>query len=100
MSHDADLTSDTSDIVSFYKEELAGERHNYVHDRANTSSCSVETVLQELVEEVIAAVEKGRNILQTEREKDAWQGFVDGYFWFHVYSTRYRLHELDIFKTT
>ena len=92
--------SDThsSDIASFYKEELAGEQANYVHDRAYTTSSSPEEVLQELVQEVIAATRKARNILCTERERYVWEAFATGYLVFHVYtSSRYRLHELEIF---
>ncbi|KAJ8482664.1 hypothetical protein ONZ51_g5210 [Trametes cubensis] len=44
-------TMGANDILSFYKEELAGEKNNYVHIRACAEQKSIEHVLRDLVGE-------------------------------------------------
>lgn len=83
-----------SDILSFYKEELAGEQSNFVHDRANVTGKSVRQVLLDILNEVVSAVERARLILQGEQEKRTWEQFLAGYVAFHFLSPRYRLAEL------
>ena len=51
-----------SDILSFYKEEMAGETDNYVHDRARIVKKSTSSVLNDVVKDVIASVERSRKI--------------------------------------
>ncbi|KAI0692160.1 hypothetical protein BC835DRAFT_1416737 [Cytidiella melzeri] len=83
-----------NDILSFYKEELAGERDNYVHDRALITKKNIETVLTELVNEVIASIERARSILKGEKEKETWERFLAGYASYHWMTPRYKLEEL------
>lgn len=83
-----------SDILSFYKEEVAGEKHNFVHDRARVTGKDVQTVLLDILEEVIGAVQRARAILQGEREKEIWERFLAGYVAFHFLSPRYKLAQL------
>ena len=83
-----------SDILSFYKEELAGEKTNFVHDRALVTGKSVSEVLSELLDEVVTAVERARVLLKGEKEKQVWERFIAGYVAYHFHSARYRLVEL------
>ncbi|KAI0724978.1 hypothetical protein C8Q72DRAFT_877650 [Fomitopsis betulina] len=57
------LMPHSSDVLSFYKEELAGETCNYMSDRARASGKSVQDMLQDVVDETIITVERIRNIL-------------------------------------
>ncbi|EKM53549.1 uncharacterized protein PHACADRAFT_125351 [Phanerochaete carnosa HHB-10118-sp] len=83
-----------SDILSFYKEEMAGERHNFVHDRAHVTGKDIKTVLSDILDEVVGAVERARNILQGGKERETWERFLAGYVAFHFLSPRYKLAQL------
>lgn len=83
-----------NDILSFYKEELAGERHNFVHDRARVTGRTVEQVLSDIIDEVVGAVERARTILRGEKERQTWESFLAGYVAFHFVSPRYKLAQL------
>ncbi|GJE97337.1 terpenoid synthase-like protein [Phanerochaete sordida] len=85
-----------NDILSFYKEEMAGERHNFVHDRARVTGKDVRDVLEDILNEVVGAVERGRDILQGEKERETWERFLAGYVAFHFLSPRYKLTQLTI----
>ena len=79
--------------MSFYKEELAGERHNYVHEWARVSGKCPADVLADIIDETIATNENVRAILQG-REREAWESFVAGYVAWHRYTPRYKLGDL------
>ncbi|KAI0724949.1 Trichodiene synthase-domain-containing protein, partial [Fomitopsis betulina] len=83
-----------NDVLSFYKEELAGETGNYMSDRARSSGKSVQDTLQDVVDETIVTVERIRNILGEGPVRDAWESFASGWIAFHTHSPRYRLKEL------
>ncbi|KAI0732213.1 Trichodiene synthase-domain-containing protein [Fomitopsis betulina] len=83
-----------NDVLSFYKEELAGETGNYMSDRARASGKSVQDTLQDVVDETIITVERIRNILGEGPVRDAWESFASGWIAFHTHSPRYRLKEL------
>ena len=83
-----------SDILSFYKEEMAGEKDTFVRDRANVTGKDVEAVLLDILDEVIGAVQRARDILQGDKEKQTWEKFLAGYVAFHFLSPRYKLTEL------
>ena len=86
----------SSDIASFYKEQLAGETGTYVQDRAVATGASTQEVLQVIAGEVVVAVRDAENRLQGAREKSAWTSFVTGYIRFHTSCRRYRLNELQL----
>lgn len=93
------MLCENSDVMSFYKEELAGELNTYVQDRASASNTTSGVVLGELVEESAVAFRNARDGLSDlPLDQDAWTRFAVGYFYFHVYSERYRLRELEIFS--
>lgn len=83
-----------SDILSFYREELAGEMHNYIHNRARIIKKNASLVLQELVNDVVLSVARSRTILKGEKEKATWETFMAGYVAYHYMSPQYRLAEL------
>ncbi|KAI0689741.1 isoprenoid synthase domain-containing protein [Cytidiella melzeri] len=83
-----------NDILSFYKEQLAGEKNNYLHSRALVTKKDVNVVLVEVVNEVVEAVDRARSVLVGEEEKKVWESFLMGYAAFHYMSPRYKLTEL------
>ncbi|OCH89694.1 terpenoid synthase [Obba rivulosa] len=92
---DANLYVDyVNDILSFYKEELAGETPTYIQDRALACGQSRLAALHNVIDDTIAAVERVRTILGEGCARDAWEGFVAGYIGFHMSCPRYRLSEV------
>ena len=66
----------------FYKEELAGETANYVHNRATVSEQSPMAVLAQVTAEAKGAYDRITTALQasgSEEGLQAWDTFVDGY---------------------
>ena len=64
ISHSADAIT----RLSFYKEELAGERSNYVHLRASAEELPPMEVLRQLVDEVLDTARRIEKITGTDRE--------------------------------
>ena len=83
-----------SDIFSFYKEELAGERGNYVHDRQTATGQSIVEVLGAVVDDIVAAVERGRRNVRGEKAREVYERFVRGYLYMHYITPRYYLEDL------
>lgn len=84
-----------NDILSFYKEQLAGEDNNFVHMRAKSSGRSLADTLEELVEESLVVKERVEKTLEPFPEHlTSWRQFVKGYIDFHSVSSRYRLRQL------
>lgn len=87
-------TEHVSDILSFYKEELAGEKDNYIHERALATGLPISSVLQELIMETISAVRRVRYVLQDVDALAAWENFAAGYIKVHTDTPRYRLKDI------
>ncbi|KAH9944601.1 isoprenoid synthase domain-containing protein [Amylocystis lapponica] len=83
-----------NDILSFYKEELAGETGNYIHDRATISRKTAHETLHEVIDETVDALCRVRDVLGEGEARDAWENFARGYIGFHTGSPRYRLQEI------
>jgi len=83
-----------NDILSFYKEEIAGEVGNYINDRALVSGKTSLETLREVIDEAAAAGERIHSILGEGEIRDAWDAFVTGAIAFHVIDPRYRLQEI------
>ncbi|KAI0670956.1 terpenoid synthase [Trametes maxima] len=84
-----------NDILSFYKEELAGEMHNYVHIRSAADQTSPEAVLRKLVEEVSDTARRVDMIVADDPElANIWTPYKKAYIEFHLRTPRYRLTEL------
>ncbi|KAJ6496165.1 isoprenoid synthase domain-containing protein [Mycena sanguinolenta] len=86
-----------NDVLSFYKEELAGETHNLVHARAQASGNSPLAELALVAEECLAATCRVRAILRGKgKYEEAWVAFERGYVTFHTAGKRYRLGEIGL----
>lgn len=83
-----------SDLCSFYKEELAGETENFVHERARVTGKSVPEALSDTVDEAIASTLAARKILGDTPEGEVCEAVMAGYTRFHLVEARYRLSEL------
>ncbi|KAF7800041.1 hypothetical protein EIP86_011284 [Pleurotus ostreatoroseus] len=89
------IINHVNDILSFYKEELAGEEDNLVHMRARTLGKSVLATLAELCAETEERINRVSKTLAPAPETQAvFKGFMVRYIHFHTSTTRYRLQEL------
>ncbi|KAG7444921.1 terpenoid synthase [Guyanagaster necrorhizus] len=84
-----------NDVLSFYKEESAGEVMNQVSLLASCDNCPKIEAVQKLVDTTVQA---HRNILDTlcpnKVALHAYLSFSDGYLRAHIGISRYRLEEL------
>lgn len=83
-----------NDILSFYKEELANELSNYIHDHVIVTGIAPSDTLRNVIDESVSASERVRAILGEGDARDAWDAFVRGYIKFHIDDPRYRLRQL------
>ncbi|TBU36754.1 terpenoid synthase [Dichomitus squalens] len=84
-----------NDILSFYKETLAGETDNYVNMRAAVEQKQAISVLRQLIEENLDSVYKLRQLAAPQPGlTEIFLGFLMGYVEFHFKARRYRLHEI------
>ncbi|KAI0411818.1 isoprenoid synthase domain-containing protein [Xylaria grammica] len=87
----------TNDILSFYKEEMAGERDNYMHSRAFYERKDVYTVFREVIREGVAAHRRVEVVLRgREPYARAWREHAMGFVAMHKAMNRYRLWELGL----
>ncbi|KZT73357.1 terpenoid synthase [Daedalea quercina L-15889] len=86
--------SKVNDVLSFYKEELAGEKDNYIHERAMATGRSTSMVLREVIDETVAAVRRVRYVLGDTDARAAWENFAAGYIRVHTDNPRYRLKDI------
>ncbi|KAJ3537796.1 hypothetical protein NM688_g6623 [Phlebia brevispora] len=85
-----------NDVFSFYKEELAGERNNYVHDLSTVTGKDISTVLFDVVEDVASTTQRARAVLKGHA-LDAMEKFMQGYTYFFFIAPRYKVnHYLDV----
>jgi hypothetical protein len=91
------LVSDSplcSDILSFYKEEIAGDVANYVSHVAASHAITKLDALHEVIDETVQA---HHNILESLKAHsdayDAYVSFFKGYIMFHG-APRYKLEEI------
>ncbi|KAK0488994.1 hypothetical protein IW261DRAFT_387040 [Armillaria novae-zelandiae] len=86
-----------NDVLSFYKEESAGEEMNQVSLLASCSECPKIEAVKQLVDNTVGAHRNILDILRpNEAALDAYLSFSDGYLRAHVGISRYRLEELGI----
>ncbi|KAK7428159.1 hypothetical protein QQZ08_005399 [Neonectria magnoliae] len=89
------FTNIVNDVISFYKELLAGEKGNYIDMRAHKDGVDVVTALQTLAEEGLAIHSRVFAALANEPEYLAnFDAYAKGITHFHTSSPRYRLVEL------
>ncbi|KII83917.1 hypothetical protein PLICRDRAFT_179951 [Plicaturopsis crispa FD-325 SS-3] len=86
-----------NDILSFYKEELAGEVVNRVSFIADSRDISKNEALRLLEDEAVAAHDRVVQILAPHKgASEAFQHFKHGYVGFHALAKRYKLDELNL----
>jgi hypothetical protein len=83
-----------SDILSFYKEELAGESVNRVSILAATRGVSKQNALKQLADDAVTAHETVLQIVSPFMDAyETYLKFSHGYIGFHAALSRYRLRE-------
>ncbi|KAK0245053.1 isoprenoid synthase domain-containing protein [Armillaria nabsnona] len=86
-----------NDVLSFYKEECAGETNNLVSVLADARRENKRKALRYMAEECIKAYEGAlRILLPHEEAHGAFKAFARGYLAFHLLSRRYRLSEVSL----
>ncbi|KAG1839706.1 terpenoid synthase [Suillus tomentosus] len=89
------IVNHTNDILSYYKEEIEGDRENYLSLMAASRSSTKQDALRELIEKTVQA---HHNILECLRPGseayDAYVSFFEGYVKFHVALKRYKLKDI------
>ncbi|KAF5390788.1 hypothetical protein D9757_004432 [Collybiopsis confluens] len=76
---------DVNDILSFYKEELIGERASYVSFWSESRGCNKSQALYAIIQETVEAHEKVVQILEKEPAAlDAYHSFASGYIYVGV----------------
>jgi hypothetical protein len=87
----------TNDIMSFYKESLALEDTNFVHNYAKSHGLVPTESLQRICTEASEAVQRLRSLSKAHPKVSlAIESFVRGYIVFHLSQPRYRLAELEL----
>ncbi|KAF7529684.1 hypothetical protein G7054_g9753 [Neopestalotiopsis clavispora] len=87
----------SNDVLSFYKEELGGDKRNYIHNRARSEQRDVLQVLAEVEREAIDCEHRIQKILKGRAEyAKSWSDSVRGYMAMHTTNPRYRLAELGL----
>ncbi|KAF6800371.1 hypothetical protein CSOJ01_12186 [Colletotrichum sojae] len=85
----------TNDILSFYKEEKAGEVRNYIHKQALSSGRSPMQVLEDTIAESALAYTRTLAILKDSSPYDElWHAYAMGYVAMHFNTRRYCLSEI------
>ena len=85
-----------SDVLSFYKEELAGENGNYISNEASQRGENKISVFRDLAHDVALCISRIVNVLEGNRDAQAaFQSFIGGYVSFHTsFDSRYHLDDL------
>ncbi len=88
-----------SDVLSFYKEELAGDENTLISFTARSLGANKNVVLRDLANEVIETDKNVRLVLASDGAAlRAYNAFVEQYVAFHRSLPRYRLNELTEVK--
>ncbi|KAK7943893.1 terpenoid synthase [Apiospora aurea] len=86
-----------NDVLSFYKEEIADESTNYIHNRARRERKDPLAVVREVQQEVVDCVGRVNCILEgREPYLQAWRVHMTGHIAMHTVNPRYRLSELGL----
>ncbi|KAF5343626.1 hypothetical protein D9758_015442 [Tetrapyrgos nigripes] len=89
------IINQVNDVLSFYKEEKAGDNANFISFLAESQQISKVEALQVAADRAIAAHENIMRILKPSKEAvECYQKFNHGYMAYHIYEKRYKLEEL------
>ncbi|KAL4268873.1 trichodiene synthase family protein [Pleurotus pulmonarius] len=84
-----------NDVMSFYKEELAGETNNYVSLMAKHCGAAKLDILQRVADQVVSWLSTAETLLSTSQPaREALRHFSQGYVDYHTSASRYQLREL------
>jgi len=87
-----------NDILSFYKEELAGETVTYVHLlRAVRQKENALEVVHDFIDEAVGLSQEVDALLSGDA-KEMWECWKTGYLTWHLCDSRYKLTELSLFE--
>ncbi|KKY30306.1 putative longiborneol synthase [Diaporthe ampelina] len=87
----------TNDILSFYKEEIAGETKNYVNSKAKSENKTAMTAMTEIVADTAQRYLSVTTILATkETYARAWHEYVMGYVAMHLINDRYMFADIGL----
>ncbi|KAH9846107.1 terpenoid synthase [Lenzites betulinus] len=95
---DLEFYTDTiNDLLSFYKEFLAGETDNFINLRAAAEQKDPLVVLREVAEETLLRIERVEALTATDLQlSNICRSYLMGYTEFHIRATRYRLVDLEM----
>ncbi|EIN07076.1 terpenoid synthase [Punctularia strigosozonata HHB-11173 SS5] len=86
-----------NDVLSFYKEVLAGESTNYVSVEARLHRISKIESLRRIADETATSHERSQQMLEAcPKALEAYMALSHGYVAFHACSERYRLNEAGL----
>ncbi|KAF5357508.1 hypothetical protein D9758_012538 [Tetrapyrgos nigripes] len=89
------IINQVNDVLSFYKEEKAGDNANFISFLAESLQISKVEAFQVAADKAIAAHENIMRILSPSKEAvECYQKFNHGYMAYHIYGKRYKLEEL------
>lgn len=81
----------------FYKEELTGDKTNYVSLRAGYARQDNTAALKGTIRDCVAAFRRASIVFEGRKEyAEAWHTFAMGYVTFHLSNPRYRLAEFGL----
>jgi len=88
--------SATNDLLSFYKEELAGETSTYINNRAKVEGKNPMEIFGQLGFEIAEARRSIDAVVcgSTANMIEAWTEFEFGYIWWHLEGDRYKLKDI------
>ncbi|KAF8921878.1 isoprenoid synthase domain-containing protein [Mucidula mucida] len=93
------IITHVNDVLSFYKEELAGDENTLISFTARSLGVNKNVVLRDLANEVIETDKNVRLVLASDGAAlRAYNAFVEQYVAFHRSLPRYRLNELTEVK--
>ncbi|KAI0204891.1 longiborneol synthase [Astrocystis sublimbata] len=93
----AKFTNISNDVLSFYKEELASDKRNYINNRAVCEGKDALEVLEAVKSEAVECARRIRHMLKgTGKYAQAFDDCVRGYMAMHTTNPRYRLSELSL----
>ncbi|KAK6720728.1 Longiborneol synthase clm1 [Fusarium graminearum] len=86
-----------NDVLSFYKESLAGETHNYINHTAAYEGVDSDAALHKTAQDTIDCARRIESVLAGKGEYEkAWRLHASGYLQMHVQRGRYRLIEVGV----
>ncbi|KAG8162459.1 hypothetical protein KVR01_008224 [Diaporthe batatas] len=87
----------TNDILSFYKEEVAGETKNYVNSKAKCENKPAMAAMKEIVADTEKRYLSVTSLLATKEPYGrAWNEYVMGYVAMHLTNDRYMFADIGL----